>query len=332
MREDFWQFDPTHTVFLATNHRPEVRGTDLAIWGRIKLVPFEVTIPKPEQDKKLPEKLRAELPGILRWIVEGCLEWQAGGLGEPDEVVAATNQYRQDMDILAEFISDKCVVADNASVGATPLYQEYQWWCQTNGETPHTQHRFGRQLRERGFRDDRDAITRRKVWLGIGLHTDDEPPDGGGGGEPPSAQPPDSGNTQQQEQAKPTKATKPYETFFEHKQEIFSSRSRYIGKRFQNVSDEPKGFVNGSDSNFDNESNSAKTSSEQQPIKQGELSAKSNDNNDMLPSVATTTQERAREDMALWHKPNDQLWRERQGDLEECDGTDTCLCSVCVPI
>jgi hypothetical protein len=110
MRENFWQFFPTHTAFLSTNHRPEVKGTDHAIWRRIKLVPFEVTIPEAEQDKKLAAKLRAELPGILSWIVRGCLEWQRYGLGESEEVKAATTSYRDDMDNLAGFIQDRCVV------------------------------------------------------------------------------------------------------------------------------------------------------------------------------------------------------------------------------
>jgi putative DNA primase/helicase len=73
-------------------------------------VPFDVVIPKAEQDKKLPEKLWDELPGVLRWIAEGCLGWQREGLGELDEVVAATGQYRRDMDILAAFIEERCVV------------------------------------------------------------------------------------------------------------------------------------------------------------------------------------------------------------------------------
>src|SRR5215213_4388400 len=107
MREDFWEFEPTHTVFLATNHRPEVRGTDHAIWRRIRLVPFEETIPKDEQDKKLAEKLRGEMPGILAWIVQGCLAYQQDGLGEPDKVRAATLDYRSEMDVLAGFIEDR---------------------------------------------------------------------------------------------------------------------------------------------------------------------------------------------------------------------------------
>ncbi len=175
MREDFWQFYPTHTVFLATNHRPEVRGTDHAIWRRLRLVPFAVTIPKPQQDRTLAEKLRAELPGVLRWIVAGCLEWQLEGLGEPDEVKAATVQYREDMDILGDFIAVRCTVHPNARAGATPLYNAYKSWCEENGEAAVPQRRFGLQLGERGFEKDKVGTV---VWHGIGLRHDGD--DGGG--------------------------------------------------------------------------------------------------------------------------------------------------------
>jgi len=103
MRQDFWQFDPTHKVFMAVNHKPEVRGTDTAIWRRIRLIPFTETIQPSEQDKKLPEKLRGELSGILAWVVEGCLEWQREGLQAPKEVRKATGQYRSEMDVIGAF-------------------------------------------------------------------------------------------------------------------------------------------------------------------------------------------------------------------------------------
>ena len=122
-----------------------------------------MVIPKAEQDKKLPEKLQDELSGVLRWIAEGCLGWQREGLGEPDAVVAATGQYRQDMDILAAFIEDRCVVRENVSAGATPLYGSYREWCEENGEHAVKQKTFGRSLRERGFEQKRDPTTQRKV-------------------------------------------------------------------------------------------------------------------------------------------------------------------------
>src|SRR5262245_11504483 len=80
MREDFWEFSPTHTLMMGTNHKPKIRGTDRGIWRRIRLVPFTVTVDSLQEDRAMPEKLLAERPGILAWCVRGSLDWQARGL------------------------------------------------------------------------------------------------------------------------------------------------------------------------------------------------------------------------------------------------------------
>ncbi len=128
MRQDFWEFAPSHKIWLSANHKPEVRGTDYAIWRRIKLIPFGVTIRKEDQDSRLPEKLKEEMPGILAWAVRGCLEWQAEGLGEPKEVTQATESYKAEQDVLAAFIEECCVVEAGAWVKFKDLYAVYQAW------------------------------------------------------------------------------------------------------------------------------------------------------------------------------------------------------------
>ena len=110
MRCNFFEFPPTHHIWLAVNHKPTIRGTDTGIWRRIKLIPFAVSIPDEEQDKALGEKLQAERAGILAWAVQGCLAWQEHGLGEPDEVRQATSEYRGEQDVLATFIAERCEV------------------------------------------------------------------------------------------------------------------------------------------------------------------------------------------------------------------------------
>jgi putative DNA primase/helicase len=172
MRQDFWEFEPTHKVFMAVNHKPTVRGTDTAIWRRIRLIPFTETIPPKEQDKKLPEKLRKERAGILRWAVEGCLEWQREGLQAPDEVRKATRDYRAEMDVIAAFIDEECVVAEHATATAKALYAAYKTWCEDNGEKPESQRSFGGRLRERGYESGRITTGARKgaiEWYGIAL-------------------------------------------------------------------------------------------------------------------------------------------------------------------
>jgi putative DNA primase/helicase len=164
---EFFEFDAQFKVFLATNHKPVIRGTDNAIWRRIKLIPFEVTIPEKEQDKTLAEKLRAELPGILSWAVRGCLRWQKYGLGQPDKVSAATEAYREEMDVLGGFLKDCCVQKKDSSVRTGQLYQAYKSWSENNGEYALSQHKLAGVLLERGFKPGRTG--RRRYWTGLEL-------------------------------------------------------------------------------------------------------------------------------------------------------------------
>ncbi len=166
MREDFWQFMPTHKVVLACNHKPTVRGTDHAIWRRLKLVPFSVVIPAEERDKHLPAKLREELPGILAWAVRGCLDWQRYGLGEPKAVADATSAYQDAEDTLLNFIGECCVVGD-FRVRASDLLTAYQQWA---GDKHMTQRRLGRALTERGV----ERFHSGGIWYrGIGLQVNE---------------------------------------------------------------------------------------------------------------------------------------------------------------
>jgi P4 family phage/plasmid primase-like protien len=168
MREDFWTFKPTHKIFLATNHKPVIRGTDHAIWRRPKLLPFTVTIPREDWDMQLPEKLKYEWPGILAWAARGCLDWHQNGLGIPDEVESATQEYRNDMDILGSFLEECCVIDPGLKVGSTDLYSEYKEWCSEQGiSRPWTQKDVGRSLMERGFSNKR--MNTGYHWYGLGL-------------------------------------------------------------------------------------------------------------------------------------------------------------------
>jgi putative DNA primase/helicase len=164
---EHFEYLPQFKLFLVANHKPVIVGTDEAIWRRIRLIPFTVTIPREQRDKQLLEKLRAELPGILAWAVRGCLQWQADGLGEPDAVSIATADYKREMDVMADFIEEHCVLGEEETINAGLLYLTFQAWAEKNGEEVLTQKRFGTQLRERGF-----AATKKKgqrCWVGLGL-------------------------------------------------------------------------------------------------------------------------------------------------------------------
>lgn len=169
LRAEWFEFRPEFKIWLAVNRKPIVRGTDNATWRRIRLIPFTVTIPDDKQDKKLKEELLGELPGILHWAVEGCIEWFRNGLGTPEEVRQATESYRAEMDVLASFLSDCCVVNPLAKVAARELYSRYLEWCESSGERLLSQRIFGTRLAERGFERKRAGANGAYVWYGIGL-------------------------------------------------------------------------------------------------------------------------------------------------------------------
>jgi putative DNA primase/helicase len=176
---DVYAITPTFKLWIGTNHKPVIRGTDHAIWRRIRLIPFDVTIPDEQQDKNLPDKLKTELPGILRWAVDGCRAWQHGGLGVPDEVRSATADYRADMDILEDFLGECCVVEAEALVAVSDLYSTYLDWAKQSGEIALSKKVLGLHLEERGFAPTRSSSSRR--WQGLRLRTSlddaDEPGD-----------------------------------------------------------------------------------------------------------------------------------------------------------
>ena len=172
LHAEFFDFRAEFKIFIACNHLPTIKGTDHAIWRRIRLIPFEVTIPDTEQDKNLATKLRAELPGILRWAVEGCLNWQQEGLGPPAEVQEATANYRASMDNLGEFLEDMCLIGDAYRTKPSTLYTAYQHWCSENTKDPLAANEFGTRLTERGFPGKKGSHGVR--WrLGIALRDPD---------------------------------------------------------------------------------------------------------------------------------------------------------------
>lgn len=171
MRQDFFEFNPTHKLWFAGNHLPRISGTDVGIWRRLALVPFHVEFGPGKADKTLPAQLAEESAGILAWAVRGCLEWRRVGLGIPASVTDATTAYRQSQDHLGRFLDDHCVVAETAYVTSGDLRAVYERWCGEQGERPWTAQALGRELTSRGFEQTMvgSGGDRKRAWSGVGL-------------------------------------------------------------------------------------------------------------------------------------------------------------------
>jgi putative DNA primase/helicase len=168
MRAEFFTFEPTWKVLWALNHRPVIRGTDMGIWRRMRLIPFEVSIPDEEKDRDLGNKLKLEQDGILAWMIAGCEMWQQVGLAPPERVMEATRAYRDDMDVLKDFLEERCDLGPGLGVSNTDLYSAFQAWATANGERERSQRWFSQALHDRGYRQDPSRRAGRR-WMGVDL-------------------------------------------------------------------------------------------------------------------------------------------------------------------
>jgi putative DNA primase/helicase len=169
--QEFFDFDPTHKTFLTTNHKPIVRGTDTGIWRRLHLLPYTVTIPTERVERDFREKrLVPELLGILNWALDGLVAYQRVGLNPPPAVRSATEYYQQDMDIVGQWIEDRCISDPQATVPTRVAYSDYVQWAQ--GETGWVLPRlkFRRNLTDRGF-GSRKGTAGQRLILGLQLRT-----------------------------------------------------------------------------------------------------------------------------------------------------------------
>jgi putative DNA primase/helicase len=165
MRQDFFTYSPSFKLVIAGNHRPSLSGVDAAIRRRFQLVPFTVTIENP--DKDLPDKLRAEWPGILTWMIEGCLAWQREGLNPPAIVRDATETYLGEEDTIAQWV-EECCLAEKGQWGiGAKLWQSWKAWAEANNERPGTRKAFAEAMAAHGYPADKSQGVR--GYAGINL-------------------------------------------------------------------------------------------------------------------------------------------------------------------
>lgn len=152
LHQEFFTFQPTGKLWLASNYRPRIRGADTGIWRRVRLLPFQAHIPPEQRDPHLLAKLRAEAPGVLAWAVRGCVDWRRlGRLGMPAALRRATVTYRDDMDHISLFVRERLEEREGGSVGAQELFAAYREWCAANAYEEGSQKVLGGHLTRRGF-------------------------------------------------------------------------------------------------------------------------------------------------------------------------------------
>ena len=161
---DEFEFIPQFKLWMATNHRPLIRGTDDGIWRRIKMIPFTVQIPDEKKDKHLAGKLRRELPGIFNWAIDGCRKYQESGLQEPRSVRGSTMEYRKDMDAIQQFLDECC--EQSGECPAVSLYSAYSDWAKRNHQYEMNNNVFGRKMSERYVKQ---KTRNGAVYIGIKL-------------------------------------------------------------------------------------------------------------------------------------------------------------------
>ena len=161
-----FEFTPMGKIFMASNYKPRIIGTDLGIWSRIKMIMFNVTFDEKTQDKNLKDKLMLEADKILGWMIRGCVLWQEKGLDEPKKFKSAKREYRSEMDIVQKWVDENCIIDKDKSEKSIDLFDNFSLYVQKNREYQLTHTMFGRNLSKKFEKRKRTGST---FYLGLRL-------------------------------------------------------------------------------------------------------------------------------------------------------------------
>jgi putative DNA primase/helicase len=151
MRQDYFEYVPQFKLVIAGNHKPSLKTVNEAIRRRFNMIPFTVTIPEGERDPQLMEKLKAEWPAILRWAIQGCLEWQQRGLAPPPAVTTATADYLAEEDAFARWVEDCCVTGKQHWGIGDRLWRSWKAWAEVSNERPGGRKTFTQTMNDNGY-------------------------------------------------------------------------------------------------------------------------------------------------------------------------------------
>jgi P4 family phage/plasmid primase-like protien len=165
--QDSFTYYPEYKIWLFTNYKPRIVGTDEGIWDKVIFIPFRRYFAPEERDHRLLEKLKAELPGILQWATRGCLEWQKQGLKVPECLKLATEDYRREQNVLGHFVEDELIENDKLQAPCGLMYEHYKSWAEKNGEYQMTATEFKERMEQRYGEPKRTSAG--KFWMGVGI-------------------------------------------------------------------------------------------------------------------------------------------------------------------
>ena len=169
LHKEFFEFLPTFTAWLRTNHKPIITGEDHGIWRRMVLLPFSRTFTDDEKDPFLEDKLMDESDGILQWMLEGARMYlNDGALKLSPRIKAEVARYRSDSDMLGEFLTDRTTLCATGKVSQVNLYSVWRMWCEESGVRPGSKKTFTQRLAERGYPEGRSNGARFYVGLTLG--------------------------------------------------------------------------------------------------------------------------------------------------------------------
>lgn len=161
-------WEPSHQIVYVTNHLPQVKGNDPALWRRIRVVPFDVVVPEEHRDTELPERLKLAADAIVTWAVSGWFAYEdLGGMKEPATVQRATSDYQTASDAVKRFTEEHCLTGPHFHARARELHEAWSVWAEDDGAEKLSEKRFSAELERLGFSADKTRVG--KVWKGLGL-------------------------------------------------------------------------------------------------------------------------------------------------------------------
>jgi putative DNA primase/helicase len=170
LRQEYFEFEPTHKLWIYGNHKPVVKNNDDGIWRRLLLIPFEQKIEGDEKDEHLKQKLFTELPGVLNWILQGWKDYCKNGLQVPERVKVASRAYRDEMNNAYKFLDECCEFKSTYTIPVKSLYDTYKLWCGANGEFPVKKSEFKERLIQQGRPEPGSGNQNKSTWLGVRLN------------------------------------------------------------------------------------------------------------------------------------------------------------------